>query len=297
MNTAEDLTTATNKLAMLTNDLCFKYVFSKKHILEDFINSFFEYINSLDEFQFTEITPENYIMPDNKELSLYFGDIVSTSKQDTLISLEMYKDPFDIEGYIKSKAYMCRLFDQNIKKNDYKKAKRVFSINLIKGNFKRANNDLVNEYTFSNKINHKDIDNGFTIMYLIRFDKVKNIPYNEDEQRFITWLRLINAKDLAEIKQYIRKDDEIMSEIEKFVADWNRKSAKNGLEKYIEETAQKAKKDGIYEGISQGISEGISQGILQTAKNLLSLNISINDIKKATGLSEKELKNLKEQIN
>ncbi len=88
-----------------------------------------------------------------------------------------------------------------------------------------------------------------------------------------------------------------MSEIEKFVADWNRKSAKNGLEKYIEETAQKAKKDGIYEGISQGISEGISQGILQTAKNLLSLNISINDIKKATGLSEKELKNLKEQIN
>ncbi len=293
MNTAEDLTTATNNLAMLTNDLCFKYVFSKKHILEDFINSFFEYINSLDEFQFTEITPESYIMPDNKELSLYFGDIVSTSKQDTLMSLEMYKDPFSIESYIKSKAYMCRLFDQNIKKNDYKNAKKVFSINLIKGNFKRANNDLVNEYTFSNKINHKDIDNGFTIMYLIRFDKVKNIPYNEDEQRFITWLRLINAEDLAEIKQYIRKDDEIMSEIEKFVADWNRKSAKNGLEKYIAEVEQKA----AQKAAKQAKKNGISEGILQTAKNLLSLNISINDIKKATGLSENELRNLKKQIN
>ncbi len=291
MNTAEDLTTATNKLAMLTNDLCFKYVFSKKHILEDFINSFFEYINSLEKFQFTEITPESYIMPDNKELSLYFGDIVSTSKQDTLISLEMYKDPFSIESYIKSKAYMCRLFDQNIKKNDYKNAKKVFSINLIQGNFRRMNNKIVNKYYFGNEESHKSINNGFTIMYLIRFDKVKNIPYNEDEQRFITWLRLINANDLAEIKQYIRKDDEIMSEIEKFVADWNRKSAKNGLEKYI------AEEKAAEEAAEKAEQKGISQGILQTAKNLLSLNISINDIKKATGLSEKELKNLKEQIN
>ncbi len=45
-----------------------------------------------------------------------------------------------------------------------------------------------------------------------------------------------------------------MSEIEKFVADQNRKSAKNGLEKYITEDKQ------------NGINQGISQEIPQTAK-------------------------------
>ena len=36
---------------------------------------------------------------------------------------------------------------------------------------------------------------------------------------------------------------------------------------------------------------GEKKGIMETARNLLSLNIDINDISKATGLSKSELKN------
>ena len=41
----------------------------------------------------------------------------------------------------------------------------------------------------------------------------------------------------------------------------------------------------------------IKQGILKIAKNLLKLGINIEDIKKATGLSQKELQNLAKNNN
>ena len=47
------------------------------------------------------------------------------------------------------------------------------------------------------------------------------------------------------------------------------------------------------EGISQGYTSGINDGIKQTAKNLLSMNMKVEDISKATGLSIEEINNLK----
>ena len=41
-----------------------------------------------------------------------------------------------------------------------------------------------------------------------------------------------------------------------------------------------------------GEKRGKKAGIMETARNLLSLNIDINDISKATGLSKSELKKL-----
>ena len=267
----------------LTNDLCFKYVFSKRIILEDFINSFLEFINSKERFKFTSIIPEKFIMPNNKKYSLYFGDIVANTLIDEItISLEMYKNNFTKENYNKSYAYMCRLFDKSIINNNYNNAKKIYSINLIKGNFRKINNELVNIYNFKNEKGQK-IDKGNTEMFLIRFDKVKNIPYNKHEKRFITWLRIINSESYEEIRKY-SEGDEIMSESDKFIAQWCRESNKNGFERYVKEreveAAEKAEK----------------QGILKTAKNLISLNIDLKDIKKATGLTEKELNKLKKSL-
>ena len=54
---------------------------------------------------------------------------------------------------------------------------------------------------------------------------------------------------------------------------------------------------GISQGISQGITQGISQGIsqgehqkaIETAKNLLAMKLSVENISKATGLSIEEV--------
>ena len=46
----------------------------------------------------------------------------------------------------------------------------------------------------------------------------------------------------------------------------------------------KAKNEGIAQGISQGFQQGEYQAKVETAKNLLTMNISIENIAKATGL-------------
>ena len=62
----------------------------------------------------------------------------------------------------------------------------------------------------------------------------------------------------------------------------------------------KAKNEGIAQGISQGISQGFQQGEYQakveTAKNLLAMNLSIENIAKATGLDINTIKDLTKSI-
>ena len=115
------------KYALLNDDLCFKYVFSHKNILEYFINVFFDYLNVDYKFATTSITAQNFIMPNNKKIKSYYGDIVAILKNEDLISLEMYKNTFNKSNYNKSYAYKCRLYANQIEKEekDYNKLKRV----------------------------------------------------------------------------------------------------------------------------------------------------------------------------
>ena len=54
---------------------------------------------------------------------------------------------------------------------------------------------------------------------------------------------------------------------------------------------RRGKKEGIIEGLQQGAHEKA----IETAKNLLSMNLTIENISKATGLSEEMVSQLKNQ--
>ena len=57
-----------------------------------------------------------------------------------------------------------------------------------------------------------------------------------------------------------------------------------------------AKEDGIKEGYNSGVNDGIEQGSnnksIEIARNLLSMNMKVEDISKATGLSIDEIKKI-----
>ena len=55
---------------------------------------------------------------------------------------------------------------------------------------------------------------------------------------------------------------------------------------------QRGKKEGYSVGLSDGISQGSQQKAIETAKNLLSMSLPIENIAKATGLSLKEIQAL-----
>ena len=55
---------------------------------------------------------------------------------------------------------------------------------------------------------------------------------------------------------------------------------------------EEAGKIAFAQGISQGISQGSHQKALETAKNLLQFGLSVENIAKATGLSQEDVEKL-----
>ena len=58
---------------------------------------------------------------------------------------------------------------------------------------------------------------------------------------------------------------------------------------------RRGKKEGITEGIQQGISQGEYKKAIETAKNMLINNISIEIIADCTGLTVQTIKNLQSE--
>ena len=292
---------------MLQEDTTFKSVFAHPEILEYLINAFLEYLGLDLKFLSTSIEVDSFMLPDNKEIKGFKGDIKANLDNGDLINIEMYQHNFTKEMYNKSYAYMCRLFSSQIKKNkrnskdikNYKDMKRVISLNFISGNYKKENKELVNCYLMKNSLTNKVIDDGNLIMYLIRVDKVKEIVYNKNEKKFITILRMMNARDIKEMEQF-RKDNKIMDEIIKYVKEWNEELDKdrgNTLKEWIEETIQ----DGIEEGVEKELKKElakktkkeIEKNTLNIAKKMLIKNVAIDEIADITGLSKKQVLALK----
>ena len=284
----------------LYDDLSFKNIFRRENILEDFINSFLVYDNSELKFKVIYAYPEACLMPNQKKINMYYGDIVGILNNGGIISLELYSTPFNKRMYNKSYSYKSRLFaDQIIKNNQYENMKRVISINLMIGNFKKINTELVNKYTFKHQKSNKIIKEN-TIMYLIRLDQMKKIRYVKGEKKFLTYLRIINSDSIEEMEKYA-KGDKNMEEIIEYMKEWNAKSNENGFERYIKEKAEEAEEKGLKIGRKEGKKEGKEEGIkegkevgkkeqkYEIIRKMKQENISLDLIKRITGLTEKEI--------
>ena len=258
----------------LNDDLAFKQVFMHNEILEDLITSFLNYIGKNNNNRLiTELIPNSYINPDHKKFRSYYGDLTAT-KDDVIISIEMYKNKFSQKDYNKSLGYLCRLYsrqEKSIKTTEYKK---VISLNFIKGNFKRINNNIVNGYSLKNSINNEEINDNI-LMYLVRYDLIDNIPYKYEEERFITYLRIIGSKSVKDMKKYA-KGDKIMEEIIKMLKEWNIESDRINYQRRIEEAKE----------------EGIEENKISTAKKLIKLNAAKEYILEITEISDKEYEKL-----
>ncbi len=264
----------------LKEDTTFKYIFTYNYIAKYIINLFLDFIGSNLKVEVINIVPQNYIIGKNKNISLYYGDIVALLNNGDILSIEMYKNTFDINDFDKSFSYSCRIYSNQEKKKKKeriiysKDLHKVISLNFIKGNFRNDCKEIVNKHRFKNDLTNYVVKDNIVI-YLVRFDKVSELVYNEEEHRFITFLRLLNCEDINDGKKYVR-GDKIMEDIIKYVNEWNLKSSEDGLNRLLEDTK----------------FEGRNEEKIATAKNLINLKVPINIIEKATGLSEKQILSL-----
>ena len=90
----------TKMLIDLTDDICFKYIFSKEHILKDFLNSFFEFIGSEEKVIEVKSNTEVELFGHKYKHKIFYGDILAFTNTGSIVSIEMYNH-FQEEELIK----------------------------------------------------------------------------------------------------------------------------------------------------------------------------------------------------
>ena len=270
----------TKEFIWLTSDLVFKHIFSNKRIIKDFYYSYLKYINSDLTISNIRVTKQKYIQNNNIKLHDYYLDIVIVLSDGELVNIEMYNNFGETECK-KSLVYASSIYSRQLKKRDpYNNIKKVTSFNIMNGNYKLNNNDMLNKYELINIINHEKLFKESIEMLLIRLDILDKISYSKSEERFIRWCRLINAKTREEIMEIAKGDELMMSTVQM-------------VDSFINDPEViSIFHDDSWKVVSAE-QRGKDKGIIQTAKNMLKENCNPELISRVTNLSISEIKKLK----
>ena len=274
----------TKEFIWLTSDLVFKHIFSNKRIIKDFYASYLKYIKSNLTISNIRVTKQKYIQNNNIKLHDYYLDIVIVLSDGELVNIEMYNNFGETECK-KSLVYASSIYSRQLKKRDpYNNIKKVTSFNIMNGNYKLNNNDMLNKYELINIINHEKLFKESIEMLLIRLDILDKISYSKSEERFIRWCRLINAKTREEIMEIAKGDELMMSTVEmvdSFINDPE-------VISIFHDDSWK-----VVSAEQRGKDKGLKEGLLKTAKNMLLKNYTPKEISEITNLSISEIKKLK----
>ena len=273
------------------NDRAFKEVFLNPDN-SDLLKALLEFILKIKidklEIKKTELLSGNVNIKDKR-----VDAIVHTGNKKIEIEINSQNKDY---LHTRSTAYICNIYQSNASVGDtYNEDTDIIQVNLTWG--LGRNNDEMKIYKIMNEKGELYVKNF--IIYEINMDYYDKIWYskNEEEIKKNQYMIMLDL-DKKELKNMPK--DKI---VDKYIANVTIVNDDPEFQKYMSEEEDKkkiqnsllseAKEEGISQGISQGYTSGINDGIKQTAKNLLSMNMPIEDISKATGLSIEEINKLK----
>ena len=273
------------------NDRAFKEVFLNPNN-SDLLKALLEFILKIKidklEIKKTELLSGNVNIKDKR-----VDAIVHTGNKKIEIEINSQNKDY---LHTRSTAYICNIYQSNANVGDtYNENTDIIQVNLTWG--LGRNNDEMKIYKIMNEKGELYVKNF--IIYEINMDYYDKIWYskNEEEIKKNQYMIMLDL-DKKELKNMPK--DKI---VDKYITNVTIVNDDPEFQKYMSEEEDKkkiqnsllseAKEEGISQGISQGYTSGINDGINQTAKNLLSMNMTLEDISKATGLTVEEIKNLK----
>jgi len=272
------------------NDRAFKEVFLNPNN-SDLLKALLEFILKIKidklEIKKTELLSGNVNVKDKR-----VDAIVHTGNKKIEIEINSQNKDY---LHTRSTAYICNIYQSNASVGDtYNEDTDIIQVNLTWG--LGRNNDEMKIYKIMNEKGELYVKNF--IIYEINMDYYDKIWYskNEEEIKKNQYMIMLDL-DKKELKNMPK--DKI---VDKYITNVTIVNDDPEFQKYMSEEEDKrkiqnsllseAKEEGISQGISQGYTSGINDGIKQTAKNLLSMNMPIEDISKATGLSIEEIKKI-----
>ena len=131
-------------------------------------------------------------------------------------------------------------------------------------------------------------------IHFLNLAKVKeqqeSFEQDEKKKKLYNWLKFIET-DNKEVRSMLAENSEMMRKANSTIGVMEM----SPKEKWLYENRMKYEYDKAswkHVGYQEGIDKGAHQAKLETAKNLLAMNFSIENIAKATGLSLEEIKKL-----
>ena len=233
-----------------------------------------------------------------KKTELLSGNVnIKDKRVDALVYTDNKKIEIEInsqyEKYLnpRNTAYICNTYQSHIlARKEYNRQTDIVHVNLTWG--LGAEEDVMTKYMimsengklfvknfiiyeinmdYYNKLFCKNEDEIKKNLYMIMLDldkkELENMPKDKIVDKYITNVTIVN--DDLEFQKYMSEEED-------------KKKIQNSLLSEAREN-----------GINDGISKGVSQEKVSIAKNLLSMNMPIEDISKATGLSVEEINKLR----
>ena len=269
------------------NDRAFKEVFLNPNN-SDLLKALLEFILKIKidklEIKKTELLSGNVNIKDKR-----VDAIVHTGNKKIEIEINSQNKDY---LHTRSTAYICNIYQSNASVGDtHNEDTDIIQVNLTWG--LGRNNEEMKIFKIMNEKGELYVKNF--IIYEINMDYYDKIWYskNEDEIKKNQYMIMLDL-DKKELKSMPK--DKI---VDKYITNVTIVNDDPEFQKYMSEEEDKkkiqnsllseAKEEGISQGIEQGYTSGINDGIKQTAKNLLSMNMPLEDISKATGLSIEEI--------
>lgn len=188
-------------------------------------------------------------------------------------------------GQVKNLRYICNLILRQIPIGMEDKIKPIYQININNYDIFKKDKFIYRSYLMEEKLHIKRDD--FITIIDINVDFLNNIDYNniKDDKDSLEYLLYIFVNDNKEELDKLYLDDIIMEK----VRDKLHVLHSEDLEDLYYDH-EEFRKQCSYD---LGLKEGKSEKAIEIAKKLLNLNVSIDNIIEATGLTKEEIESLK----
>ena len=281
------------------NDIAFKKIFADENKTEVLIS----FLNSILDFKGKRLIKSvkianPYQVPKIKDLKNTILDIkaVNQNNEEFIVEMQIEKDIYFAK---RSLYYTSKSYVQQIKKaEEYPSLKKVYFIGILDFAIFETEDFISRHLILDEKTKKQELkDFEFTFIELKKF----NLKIEECDTTAKKWIYFIkNAENLEMIpKEYENIEEFKTAFLTAQIYNWNREE----LEIYDYVSMQEGKRlseletaklEGEKRGIEKGIKEGERKKQIEIAKNLLDV-LDIETIAQKTGLSEKEIEELRKR--
>ena len=288
-------------------DFVFKKIFgSEKHprVLISFLNAILKPINPIsnveirnsdlekefldDKFSRLDIkarTNKNEIINIEIQLKIPFGHLVNDIPSLPFQEHPLLKNEYNMIK--RSLYYWSKMYEEQLNEgDDYSKLERTICINIL--NFKYLDNNR-----FHNGYRLKEIETNeeLTNIQEIHFIEIPKLSEDSDEKdMLVAWMEFLKNPESEKVRSLELTISEIREAKDELIRISNDKE-----QRLLYEMRSKTLKD-KNSALNEAERKEIEKGIEKVAKNLLDMGIPINEIILATGLSENEILNIKNNI-